>query len=108
MKPETILGLVKESDRAKKVLAEEYSSHWSKYSYLIAFAISIMGILFLTSAITFIAKESNKYIGALYLFVSLVMTFSPWYFILRQTLYRKIQLLTEAILAVNDSTNKRD
>jgi len=106
MKPEVAIALSKESDHAKNVLAEEFPTGWAKYRHLGAFFTTIMGILFLTKTIVFIAKDTNKYIGAFLLLVCLSVTFAPWYFIIRQELYRKIQILSEAILTINDSPNK--
>ena len=106
MKPETVIALSKESDHAKNVLAEDINTGWAKYKYLGAVSTSIMGISFLTKAILYIAKDINIYIGGLTLFISLAMIFSPWYFIIRQEMYRRLQLLSEALLTINDSPNK--
>ncbi len=101
MKKEIALTLSKTSNHAKNMLAEEYYSGWAKYKYSTASSITIMGILFLTKSILFITTTTNLYVGALLLFFSLMFTFVPWYFILRQEYYHKLQILSEAILTIH-------
>jgi hypothetical protein len=108
MKPEIRIALVKEAERAKRVLSEEYSRRWSETGplgpalrYVGAAAMSLFGTVIMTSAIRFIAEHGDKTLGALQLLLALAMILAPWYFMIRYHFNRKIQLLCEAILSVS-------
>ncbi len=105
MKPEIRIALVKESERAKNILSNEYSKRWTRYGYLGATLTSMAGVFLLAKLILIIASNKNIIIGSLFLFFSLIYILAPWYFIIRREMNRKIQIMCEAILTVNESND---
>jgi hypothetical protein len=101
MKPETMIAIMRMAEKAKQVQAEEYSGRWRNLGYVGAVLVSLFGIYLMSSAIIVISGGSNPILGSLYLLVTLVVTLMPWYFLVRYTFNRDIQLLCEAILSVN-------
>jgi VIT1/CCC1 family predicted Fe2+/Mn2+ transporter len=101
MKSETRIELVKMTEKAKRIQAEEYSGRWRKPGYVGAALLSLVGLYLMSSAITVISRGINPIFGALCLLVPLVFTLAPWYFLIRYKFNRNIQLLCEAILSVN-------
>ncbi|MBI3112351.1 MAG: hypothetical protein HYZ01_12360 [Ignavibacteriales bacterium] len=101
MKPETRIELIKMAEKAKRVQAEEYPRRWTSIGYVGAALVSLMGVFFMSSAIRMIVKEEITIPGTFFLLVALIITISPWYFIIRFNMNRNIELLCEAILSVN-------
>jgi len=101
MKPETTMALIKMAEKARRIQTEDYSGRWIKLGYVGAVLTSLLGVYFISSGIAVISGGNDRIIGALYLFVTLVFTLMPWYFILRYNFNRNIQLLCEAILSVD-------
>ncbi|HCA81868.1 MAG TPA: hypothetical protein DEP53_19220 [Bacteroidetes bacterium] len=101
MKPETRIALVKMAEKAKQIQTDEYSGRWIRYGYAGAAMTSLLGVYLMSSAIALISGGNNPLLGALYLLVTLLFTLMPWYFMIRYSLNRNIQLLCEAILSVN-------
>ena len=111
MKPETRIALVKIAEKAKRIQTEEYSGRWVKQGYVGATLSSLAGLYFISLAIAAISRGVDPIIGALFLLVSLAFALAPWYFMIRYKFNLKIQLLSEAILSVNqdksDVANQR-
>ena len=105
MKPETRIALVKIAEKARRVQAEEYSGRWLRLGYIGAGLISLLGVYLMASAIVVISKGDVPIVGGLYLLVTLVFTFAPWYFIVRYNVNKNLQLLCEAILSVNQDNS---
>ena len=107
MKPETRIALVKMSERTKHVQASEYPRGWAKWEFIGALGSSAAGLLFLTSAIQYVAQNGPPLVGALYLLVTLAFTFAPWYFLIRYKTNKNLQLLSDAILSLRDNVDGR-
>ena len=105
MKPEIRIALVKEVERTKRVLASEYSGKWVRLGYVGAILATLFGVGLLTSAIGFIAgqhvRQVDHLLGSLQILLALILMFAPWYFLIRYSINRKVQLLCEAILSVS-------
>lgn len=101
MKPETRIELIKMSEKAKRAQAEDQPTRWKRVGYVGAALLSLFGVFSLKSAITLIAEDKTDLLGTILLLVALIITISPWYFIIRFNLNRNIELLCEAILSVN-------
>jgi Ca2+/H+ antiporter len=112
MKPEVRIALVKESERSKNVTAEYYPRNifgmkLGIYSAILASLIGTSGIAILISVIAKHGLDFNTkaIVAIVLLFIAIVVTVTPWIFLIRREYNRKIQLLTEAILTVNESSN---
>ncbi len=101
MKPETRIELIKMAEKAKRAQAENQPTRWTRVGYVGAGLLSLFGVFSLKSAITLIAEDKTDFLGTIFLVIALIITISPWYFILRFTVNRNIELLCEAILSVN-------
>ena len=101
MKPETRIALVKMAEKAKQIQAEEYSGRWLSLGYVGAMFMTLFGVYLMSSAVVLISAGDNPLLGPFYLLVTLVVAVMPWYFIIRYSINRNIQLLCEAILSVN-------
>lgn len=101
MKPETRIELIKMAEKAKRAQAEDQPTRWRRVGYVGAALLSLVGVVSLKSAIVIIAEDKTGFLGTIFLLVALIITISPWYFIIRFNLNRNIELLCEAILSVN-------
>lgn len=102
MKPETLIALVRMTERAKQVQSEWYPRRWIRLGYVGATLTSIFGTFLMTAALDVIAKN-GRLLGGLYLLVTLTLTIAPWYFLVRFNFNRTVQLLCDAILSINQS-----
>lgn len=112
MKPEVRIALVRESERAKNVIAEFYPRNifgmkQGIYSAIFASLVGTGGIAIMISIIAKHGLDHNAkaIVAIILLFFAIVVTVTPWIFLIRREYNRKIQLLTEAILTINESSN---
>jgi hypothetical protein len=105
MKPEIRMALVKEVEQAKRILSSEYSGRWVRLGYVGAILATLFGVGLLTSAIGFIAAnhvaKTDHILGSLQILLAFILMLAPWYFLVRYSINRKLQLLCEAILSVS-------
>ncbi len=112
MKPEVRIALVKESERSKNAIAEYYPRNifgmkQGIYSAILASLVGTGGIAIMISVIAKHGSDFNvkTIVAIVLLFFAIVVTVIPWIFLILREYNRKIQLLTEAILTVNESSN---
>ncbi|HLP80567.1 MAG TPA: hypothetical protein VK141_01080 [Nitrosomonas sp.] len=106
MKPEMRIALLKEVANAQDSITDSSVSGRTKYGYLGATFSSLCGITALANAIPSIAENGGSLaLHVAFLSASFIVIGCPWYFIIRKEMNRKIQLICEAILNIDDSGN---
>ena len=109
MKPELRIALVKENERSERIISEILPRNifLMKQGIPSAILASLVGTGGITIMISFISKLDAEFnaktiMAIILLFMAIIFTVSPWIFLIQREYNRKIKLLTEAILTVND------
>jgi hypothetical protein len=105
MKPEMVITLRAEAEKAKFIISQINMTRYQKFGYFGALMSTFFGINALAIAIRMtVDNHVNTILSITFLFASLCAVIAPWYLIIRYEMNRKIQLLCEAILSVNEKT----
>ena len=106
MKPETIIALRKDAEKAKKGVKED-PTWWAGRGYFSAVTSTIVGVFVYANIIcSAVPKQMPIIFVACSLLVVFAMISVPWYVVIRKEMQHKYQLLCEAILAVDESDTK--
>ncbi|MFZ1977502.1 MAG: hypothetical protein WAV76_06055 [Bacteroidota bacterium] len=104
MQPEKRIEILMEVEALKKAVKEP--NMFTKKSLLLsvmgAFLVTLCGLYMFVKVVDLIVKDGISYIVVVFLFIAIVFIVSPWYFIVRHQINKRLLLIYEALLS-NDS-----